>query len=115
MNFWDKITGSDITEEFKTFESRAKKLPADYQAAWEEIKANLWPHSDFTGRNLMPILDGVLGLLEETAADGQSVQEVLGDDIKDFCLALVGAEGAKYYRDKWREQLNNNIARKLGR
>ncbi|WP_433940003.1 DUF1048 domain-containing protein [Paenibacillus lautus] len=115
MNFWEKITGSDMTKEFKTFESRAKKLPADYQAAWNEINANLWPHSDFTGRNLMPILDGVLGLLEESAAEGQIVQEVLGDDIKGFCSALAGEEGAKSYRDKWREQLNHNIAKKLGK
>ncbi len=115
MNFWEKITGSDMTKELKTFESRAKKLPADYQAAWEEIKANLWPHSDFTGRNLMPILEGVLGLLEETAADGERIQEVLGNDIKGFCSALAGEEGAKSFRDKWREQLNQNIARKLGK
>ncbi|QHQ59808.1 DUF1048 domain-containing protein [Anaerocolumna sedimenticola] len=115
MNFWDKITGNDMTRELKTFELRAQQLPADYQAAWEKIKANIWPYSDFTGRNLMPILDDVLGLLEETAADGQSVGEVLGDDIKGFCLALVGEEGAKSYRDKWREQLNNNIAKKLGK
>lgn len=115
MNLWEKITGSDMKKELKAFESRAKKLPADYQAAWEEIKANLWPHSDFTGRNLMPILDGVLGLLEESAADGQSAQEVLGDDIKGFCSALAGEEGAKTYRDKWREQLNQNVARKLGK
>ncbi|MGB8452431.1 MAG: DUF1048 domain-containing protein [Anaerocolumna sp.] len=115
MNFGEKITGSDMTNELKTFESRVKKLPADYQAAWEEINANLWPHSDFTGRNLMPILDGVLGLLEETATDGQSVGEVLGDDIKGFCSALVGEEGAKSYRDKWREQLGNNITKKLGK
>jgi DNA-binding ferritin-like protein (Dps family) len=39
----------------------------------------------------------------------------LGDDIKGFCSALVGEEGAKSYRDKWREQLNNNIAKKLGK
>ncbi|MFW2488710.1 DUF1048 domain-containing protein [Clostridium chromiireducens] len=115
MNFLEKVTGSDMTKEMKIFEMRAQKLPAEYQEAWEKIKANLWPHSDFTGRNLMPILDGALGLLEETAADGQSVQEVLGDDIKGFCLALVGEEGAKSYRDKWREQLNNNIAKKLGK
>ncbi|MGG4215685.1 DUF1048 domain-containing protein [Paenibacillus sp. FSL L8-0638] len=115
MNFWEKLTGSDMTKEFKTFESRVKKLPADYQAAWEKMNANLWQHSDFTGRNLMPILDGVLGLLEETAADGQSVQEVLGDDIKGFCSALTGEEGAKSFRDKWREQLNNNIAKRLGK
>lgn len=114
MNFWEKITGSDMTKDFRTFEARAKKLPADYQKAWEEIMGNLWLYSDLTGRNLMPILDGVLGLLEETAADGQSVQEVLGDDMKGFCSALVGEEGAKSYRDKWREQLNNTIAKKLG-
>ncbi|MFZ7103292.1 MAG: DUF1048 domain-containing protein [Peptococcaceae bacterium] len=115
MNFYEKVTGSDMTKELKAFESRAKKLPADYQTAWEKIKLNLWPHSDFTGRNLMPILNGVLGLLEETAADGQRVQEVLGDDIKGFCSALAGEEGAKSYRDKWRKQLNSKIAKKLGK
>ena len=115
MRFWEKITGTDMTREMKSFESRAKKLPADYQAAWEEIKSNLWSHSDFTGRNLMPILDGALGLLEESAADRQGVREVLGDDIIGFCSALAGEEGAKSYRDKWREQLNNNIAKKIGK
>jgi DNA-binding ferritin-like protein (Dps family) len=115
MNFWDRITGSDMTREMKTFESRVTKMPSDYQVAWGKIKANLWPSSDFTGRNLMPILDGVLGLLEETAAEGQRVQTVLGDDIKGFCSALVGEEGAKSFRGKWREQLNSNIAKKLGK
>ena len=115
MNFWEKITGNDMTKEFKIFESRAKKLPPDYQVAWERVKANLWQHSDFTGRNLMPILEGVLEMLEETAAEGHSVQEVLGDDIKGFCLDLVGEDGANSFRDKWRKQLNNNIAKKLGK
>jgi len=115
MNFWEKITGNDMTKELKTFDSRARKLPAEYQEAWEKISLNLWPHSDLSGRNLMPILDGVLGLLEETVADGQSVQEVFGDDIKGFCSALVGEAGAKSFRGKWREQLNNNVAKKLGK
>ncbi|MBD2844039.1 DUF1048 domain-containing protein [Paenibacillus sp. IB182496] len=114
MKLWEELTGSDMTAAFKAFEARVKTLPADYQAAWNEINANLWPHSDFTGRNLMPILEGVLGLLEETAADGQRAQEVLGDDIKGFCRALVGEDGAKSVRDKWRKQLNEAIAKKLG-
>lgn len=113
MNFWKRITGSDMTRQMKGFESRAGKLPTDYQAAWMEISANLWPHSNFSGRNLMPILDGVLGLLEETAAEGQSVQEVLGDDVKGFCSALIGAEGATSFRDRWRRQLNDTVSRKL--
>ena len=114
MNFWEKITGSDMTKEFESFELRAAKLPADYQETWETIKTCLWPHADLTGRSLFPIFDGVLDLFEVTAADGQSVREVLGDDIKGFCSALVGEDGAKSYRGKWREQLNNTVAKKLG-
>jgi len=114
LNFLEKITGSDMTKEMKGFEVRAKALPAEYQTAWQEITNNLWIHGNFTGRNLMPILDSALELLEVTSADGQSIEEVLGDDIKGFCAALVGDDGAKTYRDKWRDQLNKNVARKLG-
>ena len=114
MNFWETITGSDLTREWKAFEARAAALPDDYRAAWEQIKVHLFPYGDFTGRNLMPILDSALGLLEETAADGQGIREVLGDDIKGFCAALAGGEGARSYRDRWRRQLNRNVARKLG-
>lgn len=115
MNFWDKITGSDMTREFKAFELRVRELPDDYQEAWEEINANLMMYGDFTGRNLMPILNGVLDMLEERAANGQNVKDVLGNDIKSFCSELAGEEGANSFRDKWRKQLNKNIAKKLGK
>jgi DNA-binding ferritin-like protein (Dps family) len=114
MSFLEKITGSNMTKEMKGFESRAKVLPAEYQTAWKKIISNLWVHGDFTGRNLMPIFDSTLELLEVTSADGLSVEEVLGEDIEGFCTALVGNEGSKTYRDKWRDQLNKNVARKLG-
>ncbi|MEU3768712.1 DUF1048 domain-containing protein [Amycolatopsis keratiniphila] len=113
MNFWETITGSDLTREWKAFEARAQALPADHRAAWERITGQLSLYSDFTGRNLMSILDGALGLLEETAADGQSVHDVLGDDIEGFCAALAGEERGRGYRDRWRRQLNRNVARKL--
>jgi DNA-binding ferritin-like protein (Dps family) len=115
MSFWETITGSDLTREYKTFEARAEALPGEYQAAWAQIKTHLSAYSDLAGRNLMPILDGALGLLEETASDGQSVQDALGDDIQGFCAAIAGHEEARTYRDRWRRQLNRNVARKLAR
>lgn len=115
MSFWETITGSDLTREWTAFEARAQALPPDYQATWKQIKGHLLAYADFSGRNLTPILDAALGLLEEAAADGQSVGEVFGDDIRGFCAALAGGEGARTYRDRWREQLNRNVARKLGR
>jgi len=32
-------------------------------------------------------------------------------DIKGFCSALVDEEVVKSFHDKWREELNNNIAK----
>ncbi|TDE35365.1 DUF1048 domain-containing protein [Nonomuraea mesophila] len=115
MNIWQTMTGSDLTREWQDFATRAEALPADHQAAWEKVQAHLLPYSDFTGRNLLPILDGALGLLEETAADGLSIHQVLGDDLEGFCAALAGGEGARTCRDRWREQLNRNVTRKLSR
>jgi DNA-binding ferritin-like protein (Dps family) len=114
MNFWETITGSDLTREWKAFEVRAEALPPDFRAAWEKVKGHLFLYGDFSGRNLMPIFDGVLGLLEETAAEGQSIEDVLGDDIEGFCAAVAGGEGARTFRDRWRAQLNRNVAKKLG-
>jgi DNA-binding ferritin-like protein (Dps family) len=114
MNLWEAMTGSDLTREWKAFEARAEALPPGYRTAWQQIKAHLLPYGDFTGRNLIPIMDNALGLLEETAMDGQDIHEVLGDDIKGFCAALAGGEGARSYRDRWRARLNRNVARKLG-
>lgn len=115
MNFWDKITGNDMTRELQAFEVRAEKLPPDYQGAWEEVKENTWKYSDFSGRNLMSILDGILGLFEEGVAEGQSVEEVVAEDIPGFCAAVAGEEGAKDYRDRWRQQLNDTIHKKLSK
>jgi DNA-binding ferritin-like protein (Dps family) len=66
----------------------------------EQIKAHLFPYGDFSGRNLVPILDDVLGVLEETAAVGQDVHDVLGEDIEGFSATPTGGEGARNFRDR---------------
>ena len=42
MNFWDRITGNDMNRQWRAFEVRAKKLPADFQSVWMQINADLW-------------------------------------------------------------------------
>jgi DNA-binding ferritin-like protein (Dps family) len=115
MNLWETLTGSDLTREGKEFAARAEALPADYRAAWEQMGRHLSSYGSFTGRNLMPILDSALEMLEEAAADGQGIRAVLGEDIEGFCAALAGGERSRGCRDRWRAQLNRNVARKLSR
>lgn len=87
---------------------------ADYLVAWEQIKVHLFPYAGFTGRNLMPILDGALGLLEETAADGQSIHEVLGGDIKGFCAALAGGDGASELSRQVAQAVEHENCKEIG-
>lgn len=113
MNFFDRITGNDMKREMKQFDDRAQNLPQSYQNAWNEISKKLWKYSDLTGRNLMPILNGVMGMLEESALEDLPIEQVVGTDLDEFVRNLAEAEGAKDYRDKLRQQLNETVAKKL--
>ncbi len=115
MKFLEKITGSKMTKEWKTLSKRAEELPLEYQLAWEEISATFWAHSGTTSQKIINILDSVLGLLEESVSEGLSIEEVLVEDVEGFCSVILREEGAKSYQDKWHEQLNHTIAKKLSK
>lgn len=58
MNFWEKVTGSDITSAMQSYAERMYGLSEDYAAVWDEIVRCLYAYTDFTGRNILPVLDG---------------------------------------------------------
>jgi len=115
MNFYDKITGHDMTKQQQAMDQRAQQLPSDYQTAWHTLNQQIWSYTDFSGRNLYPILEGVLGLFEESAAEGMPVADVTGANLAQFVADIAAAQGAKDYRGKLREQLNRAVALHFGK
>lgn len=113
MNFWNKIMRNDIAIELKKYELRAQSLPNDYQEVWKSIKKYVWRYSDFTGRNILPVLKTAIDILEEISCSGINANEGLGNDLEGFCDELVGEKEGKTFRDSWRKKLNNNVAKKL--
>lgn len=113
MNFIDKITGNDMKRQLKSMEERVNLLPLDYQEVWRELQGSSWLNSDFTGRNLMPFFEQTVDLMELSAFDGLSVDEVFGDDIQHYIEDLSSSNGILSIRDKYRKQLRDNVARKL--
>ena len=106
MNFIERVTGSDITKAMKNLSVRIQNLSPAYQDAWDEMQSCLYTYGDF---------ENLAELLEIASAENQSVEEILGSDIKSFCSSLFSGEEMKTYRDKWRRQLNQNVERRLGR
>lgn len=115
MNFYDKITGHDMTKQQQAFQSRIERLPVDYQTTWQELNETIWNFTDFSGRNLYPILEGVLELFEESNAEDLPVDAITGGNVTAFINEVAQAQGAQNYRDKQRDKLNRAIANKLGK
>ncbi len=116
MNFIDRVTGNDITKAYKLLEIRVQQLPKEYQVIWEEMKTVIWTNSsDIIGRKTLPFMEELVELLEMSALDELDVSNIVGDDIQAFCLELLGQDSVKSYRDKWRQQLNRSVMKKLGK
>src|ERR1700677_5126464 len=104
--FLKRIIGDK--KEWKAMEARARALPKDYRVVYGEIKIYIWKRSE---KESIDIFKGLLDLFEEGAANGRSALEITGKDVAAFCDEL--SPGAKTYLDKWRDDLNHDIAKKI--
>jgi DNA-binding ferritin-like protein (Dps family) len=107
-DFIKKIIGDK--KEWREMEARAKALPKEYQIVYGDVKEYIWKTS---GLGAIDIFKGLLDLFEEGAANGKEVLEITGDDVAAFCDELL--RGSKTYTEDWRQKLNRDIAKKLGK
>lgn len=110
-DFITKIIGDK--KEWRAMEARAKALPKDYQIVYREIQQYIWKSSGVSG---IDIFNNLLDFFEEGAASGQPVLQITGDDVAAFCDEILRDEKReKSYIDRWRESLNHDIAKKIGK
>lgn len=115
MSIIEKIIGSlNDKRDWKAMEARAKALPSEYSNAYNAIKKYMWTTggpSDW--KDTRRIFGGILDLFEEGAEEGKKVTDLTGEDVASFCDELVKNE--KTWRDKYRENLNQSIMKRLGK
>ena len=104
----DTIIGNlDEKREYKQNEARAKALPADYAAAYVEIKKYIFQTSGIVSMEPLVVL---VDVLEEASANGKIVVEVTGDDVAAFADELV--KGARTYKGDLGDKLNERLNKK---
>lgn len=104
-DFLKKVLGDK--KEWRAMEARAKTLPKDYRVVYDEIKPYMWKR----GKGSVELFNGLLDLFEEGVANGKSALEITGEDVATFCDEL--SPGTKTFADKWHDDLNHDIAKKL--
>jgi len=99
--------------EYKQQMARVKALPEDYQYVFKKIQGHMWMFAAGAGYDMMKIHYDLIDLFESGAADGKHVLEITGYDVAAFCEELL--RSASTYTENWREALNRDILKKLGK
>lgn len=99
--------------EYKQHMARVEALPADYQYVFKKIQSHMWMFAAGSGYDMMKLHYDLIELFETGAADGKHVLEITGEDVASFCDELL--RSAKTYAEDWREALNRDIQKKLGK
>lgn len=100
-------------KEYREMMTRVKVLPEDYRFVYEKIQSYMWKLAGGDGLDILKVQYDLIDLFEEGAAEGKNVLEITGDDVAGFSDELL--LNAKTYTKSWRQQLNKEIADKLGK
>ncbi|TDQ39809.1 DUF1048 domain-containing protein [Aureibacillus halotolerans] len=99
--------------EYKQQMERVAALPEDYQYVFKKIQGHMWMFAAGSGYDMMEIHYDLIELFEAGVADGKHVLEITGEDVAAFCDELL--RSASTYTENWREALNRDILKKLGK
>lgn len=113
--FNDYINPKRIVEEkraYRAMMARVDALPEDYRFVFKKIQDYMWKFASGSGYDVIEIQKGLIGLFEEGAAEGKPVLEITGEDVAGFADELM--QEAETYTERWGDNLNADIAKKLG-
>ena len=96
---------------WQAHQKRVKTLPKDYQIVYGEMQKYLFKVGPVDQKEGTDLLAGIVNLFEEGAADGKSVQEVIGNDAAAFCDELLA--DTKTYADLYQETVESSVKQAL--
>lgn len=99
--------------EYKRQMARVNALPEDYRYVFKKIQSHMWMFAAGSGFDMLKIHYDLIELFEAGAADGKHVLDITGEDVASFCEELL--RNAKTYTENWREQLNRDIQKHVGK
>ncbi|MDR2295726.1 MAG: DUF1048 domain-containing protein [Clostridiales Family XIII bacterium] len=99
--------------EYKRHMARVEALPEDYRYVFKKIQGHMWMFAAGAGYDMMKIHYDLIELFEAGAAEGKHVLDITGRDVAAFCDELL--RSAETYTENWREKLNRDVMRSVGR
>lgn len=111
LEIFEKLIGDK--KEYRQMMARVKALPEDYRFVYEKMRNYMWKFASGDGMDMLKIQYDLIDLFETGVAEGKPVLAITGEDVASFCDGLI--MDAKTYTESWRETLNQDILKKVGK
>jgi DNA-binding ferritin-like protein (Dps family) len=96
------------------YKARTKRLPPSYHTAIDALERYTEFFGPGTGEHLLSMLEDLLDLFEQSAANGTPVREVVGEDPVEFAEAFLRNYPEGQWISRERDRLTSAIARAAG-
>lgn len=96
--------------EYRRQLARAAALPERYRQSFEALQQYLWPCAAGDGRDVLEAQGELLDLMEEGAAEGRTLPELVGEDVAGFCDSLL--QGRRLWIEDQARKTNRRIAKR---
>ena len=93
--------------EYRAYKQRVENLPEEYRKAMEAIEEYMWNFAK--GAGMLEHLKNILEMFENSASEGLSVRDVVGEDIAEFADSLLAEFPEETWMDKMRKKLRDSI------
>ncbi|RAN71815.1 hypothetical protein B5P43_33320 [Bacillus sp. SRB_336] len=115
-NWIELVTGSlEQKKQYRQYKARVKALPENYRMAIEALDRYLMYFGSITkGDTLVTMLEDLLDLFEQSAADGTPVRAIVGEDPVEFVETFLANYSEGQWINKERKRLVDAIDRAAG-
>lgn len=112
----EQLTGSlEDKKRYRRYKARTRQLPGGYRSAIEALDRYLMYRGLITkGDVLVSMLDDLIDLFEQSAANATPVRQIVGEDPVEFAEAFVRNYSDGQWINKERERLVEAIDRAAG-
>jgi len=93
--------------EYRAYKQRVENLPEEYRKAMKAIEEYMWNFAK--GAGMLEHLKNILEMFENSASEGLSVRDVVGEDIAEFADSLLAEFPEETWMDKMRKKLRDSI------
>lgn len=109
----EKVTGSfEDKKRYKRYRARVRELPENHRTAVEALDRYLMYFGAITrGDILQTMLDDLIDLFEQSAANGTPVRQVVGEDPVEFAEAFL----ANYSEGRWIKKERDRLVEAIDR